>query len=51
MAQAKKRVPIFSFGTGKQNLLWNDERKRAKLTPGPLSYNTTLDKILQTTKF
>ena len=41
MSQSKKHVPKFSFTKAKQFTLWNEERKRAYVTPGPSSYNAT----------
>jgi hypothetical protein len=38
MSQAKKRVPHYSIGTAKQNILWDEEVKKGKTTPGPLNY-------------
>ena len=34
----KKCVPSISVGKGPQRLLWDEEVKKGKITPNPLSY-------------
>jgi len=44
--QTKKSVPKIKVGTAKQFVLWEDENKRGKATPGPVSYDQQ-DQIMQ----
>ena len=46
MKQTKKSVPKAKVGTAKQNVLWEDEKRRGKATPGPVSYDQQ-DQIMQ----
>lgn len=46
----KKQVPGYSVGKAKQNTLWDEEKKRSKVTPSSVSYNQD-DRILQVSKY
>jgi hypothetical protein len=46
LRQTKKSVPRATVGTAKQFVLWEDENKRGKATPGPVSYDQQ-DQIMQ----
>ncbi len=48
---AKKAVPGYSQSKSKQRTLWHDEEKRSLQTPGPVSYNSLHDRIVQMTRF
>lgn len=50
LTQTKKVVPGFSVGSAKQNALWDDEYKKAYVTPGPLSYEHD-DKIMKPRRY
>ena len=49
-SQNKKQVPQYTMGNGPQTTLWEDEKKRASNTPGPLCYNPQ-HKLTQASRF